>query len=178
MDDLLRKESGTKIRFNLGTLFFSVVFILFLAAIVGYGGLLFLNRTYENTKNDFGEQIRIKRQGFNQKQLQEILALDSRLKNTRTVLNQHLFLSNVFQFLEAQTIPEVRFRAFNFSADGNKIDMTGEAPSYAFLARQISIFERNQEIESVNFGGLSFGNNVLNFKISIIFKQSFIQTRP
>ena len=53
--------------------------------------------------------------------------------------------------------------------------MSGEATSYSTIARQIGVFERDQNIERVEFGGLSLGaNNVAGFKVSLIFKRSFL----
>lgn len=97
----------------------------------------------------------------------------------RTLLARHVFPSNVFKLLEADTHPQVRFANFNFVADSRKLEMTGETTSYALLARQISLLERDPQVEEVQFGGLAFGpSNLLGFKLTIIFKQSLLQLRP
>lgn len=97
----------------------------------------------------------------------------------RTLLSQHLFPSNVLRFLEINTHARVRFLNFNFGADSRKLDMTGEAATYAALAEQIAVLENDPNVEAVEFGGLSIGaKNFVNFKIAVIFKPALLLLRP
>lgn len=178
-DLFLKKEApAIKMRIEQGaSLFFSVILVLFFITAASYGGLIFLSNAQDKTRQDIVDQIRLKGETLRPELLRQIFILDNRLKNLKTLLSAHPFITNVFGFLEAQTLPQVRYLNFNFTADGKRLDLDGETPSYAMLARQITVFEKNQEIESVDFGGLSFQKNQVGFKLSIVFKPTFLQLR-
>lgn len=138
-----------------------------------------MNRAQEKARDELIAQVKTKEEELRPELLNQIFLLDTRLKTMRSLLSQHLFTSNVFAFMEANTYPQIRFLNFIFSADARKLDMTGEAVSYAALAEQIAALERNPNVDTVEFGGLSLGTkNLVNFKIAIIFKPALLQPRP
>lgn len=179
-DLLLKKESpALSIRIQRGASLFSTVSVLlFFLMIALYGGLLFLNRAQEGVRQEIVDQIYIKAETLRPELLRQIFVLENRLKHLKTVLGAHTFPSNILVFLENQTLPQVRYRVFNFRRDTARVDLDGTAPSYAVLARQISIFEGAREIERIEFGGLSFAQGELGFKLSLIFNPAFLTARP
>lgn len=153
--------------------------VVFLAAAASFAGLTLLNRAQKEAREVLLTEVREKQGTLRTDLVNQIFLLDERLKNLRTLLAGHVFSSNVLRFVESTTLPQVRFINFSFDASSRKLDMTGEAISYAVLARQIGIFERDPNIEKVEFGGLSLGaNNFAGFKITLIFKKSFLNIRP
>ena len=143
-----------------------------------FGGLIILNKSRETQKQELISQNKIKEESMRPELLASILSLDKRLKAARSALSVHTFASNVFQLLEADTHPQVGFSNFSFAADSLKADMSGEAASYRVLARQISIFEQDPQIERVEFGGLSAtGEGLVGFKLSVTFKPTLLRLR-
>ncbi|QQG45673.1 MAG: hypothetical protein HYW89_02010 [Candidatus Sungiibacteriota bacterium] len=180
-DLLLKKESPeAKFRIERGSSFlFYLVLALFFLGLAVYGGLLLLNRGQERAREELTAQVRLKEEDLRPELLNQIFILDKRLKNLRTLLARHIFPSNTLRLVEADTHPQVRFLNFNLSTDSRKLEMSGETTSYAVLARQIALFERDPQVERVEFGGLSFGtNNLLGFKLTLIIKTSLLQLRP
>lgn len=180
-DLLLKKESPlAKIRLERGgSVFFYASLALFFLVLAGYGGLSLLNRSQNAAKDLLLEEVGAKRENLRPELLSQIFLLDRRLKNIRAVLSNHVFTSNALRFLESSAHPQVRFLSFTLSAAGRKIDLTGQAASYATLAKQIGILERDPGLERVEFGGLStLDNNTVGFKLTLIFKQALLQIRP
>lgn len=178
---LSSRQSSVFTRFQAGfgaSLFFFLSIAVFAVVITGIGGLLVLNRAREQQRDEFIAQNKIKEESVRPELLQQISLLDRRLKGIRTLMGEHLFASNVFRVIEQDTHPKVRFLNFTFAADGLKLDMTGEAASYRALARQISIFERDAQIERTEFGGLSAtGEGLVGFKLSLTFKPGLLHLR-
>jgi hypothetical protein len=85
----------------------------------------------------------------------------------------------VLKFLEENTLPNVRFLTFDFKSDTRRLEMSGDAASYATLTEQIILLEKHPQIEKVEFGGLTLGgNNLVNFRITIVFRPPLLLNPP
>lgn len=161
------------------SLFFYFSLLLFLASLAAYGGLALLNRAQGEAREELARAVGEKEAELRPELVNQIFLLDARLKNLRTLLSGHLFTSNIFRFLEGSTHPRVRFLSFNFLAQSRRIDMSGEAASYATVAEQVALFERHPHVEKVEFGGLSLGsNNLVNFKLTLMLRDAILRLRP
>ncbi len=178
MADILKSPSPAA-RLNMSegrSLFVYGALIIFFFMLAGYGGLLLLNRAQEGARDELQEEVRLKEENVRPELLNEITALEERLKNFRTLLDSHVVSTGPLALLERLTHPQVRFTNFNFTPGDRKLDLTGEAASYGVLARQIVFFEGEPLIERVEFGGLSLGQtNVINFKASLVLAPSMLQ---
>lgn len=176
MADLLsQKEYTPRALEQGGSILFYISLGLFFVIGAGLGGLFLLNKAQKEARETLVEEVDQKQSNLRTDLLDQIFLLEQRLKNLRTLLSEHVFSSNAIALIEQDTLPQARFFNFNFDAVARKLDMTGEAINYAMVARQIGIFERDPQVESVEFGGLSIGgNNLAGFKISIIFKRNFL----
>ncbi len=183
MEDLLTKEKDARsVEFSavsVATVLFVVSLIAAFLTAGAFGGLTFLARTQGEAHAEITEQVREKEQELRSDLLRQITTLDSRLKNIRTLLIQHPFNSNVLRVIERTVHPQVRFKSFHFAAQSRKLDMDGEAPAYRIVTRQIELFERDSNIERVEFGGLGSGaENRITFKISLVFKPDILRLAP
>lgn len=181
-DLLLKKESAEQTFRNkeASALFFFAALGLFLLTLATYGGLILLNRQERNTQTALEDQIKSKGESVRPELIRQILALDERLGIARALISRHTFLSNTLRLVESNTHPQTRFTNFNVGGEGKRIELTGETASYAVLAKQIAFLEGDQNIERVEFGGLSLGgeNGRLGFKLAIVFKPALLQIRP
>lgn len=180
---VLKNEAArpSRIRFSsrLSDTFFLVSLIFFFLTVFGSGGVLVF-RYAANQKIAGLEKERETLTGELRPHLiDQALDISLRLEAGRAILGKHIFSSNVFEFLEANTLPQVRFISFGYSFDARRVDVNAEAASYATLARQIRVLESRKEVEKVDFGGLSLGEKgLVNFKISIIFQEDLFYRRP
>lgn len=162
-----------------GSLFFFLALLFFLVASAGYGGLFLLTHAQASTRAELILQIQEKEKNLRPEIVEQIFILEERLKNIATLLNGHIFSSQAFRIIEADTHPQVQFTSFGFTPADYKVEMSGETVSYAALARQVNILERDPQIERVEFGGLTMtGNNFLGFRSTIILRPTVLQTRP
>ncbi len=182
MADLLLKRESSLQALQIqrgGSFLFYFSLLSFFIVSVGYGGLALLNNAQGKALEELVTQAKTKEEELRPELLSQIFLLDARLKTMRALISKHTFPSNTLRFIEARAHPQVRFLNFNFGADSRKLDMTGEAGSYAALAEQIAALEASDNVEAVEFGGLSLGaKNLVNFKIAIIFKPALLQLQP
>ena len=180
MADLSLKQTASVSRVSYGGGFpFSTVSIsVFVIVLAAIGGLFVLNGQMESQREELIKQNKIKEESLRPELLEQIITLEDRLKGIRTLLARHPYASNVYRILEADTHPQVKFTSFSFSADTLKVEMGGETVSYRVLARQITFFERDPQIEDVQFGGLSVaGPGVVAFRLTLTFKPTFLHIR-
>ena len=84
------------------------------------------------------------------------------------LLAKHKFASNVFGFLEKDTLLNVWFSRFSLPTLQNQVDLSGEAESLDALSRQTSAFEKNEFVKRVNLLGSSAGDlGKVNFNLSL-----------
>lgn len=158
---------------------FLVVLTFFFLALFGSGGVL----TFRYAANRKIERLDAERQRLEGELrphlIDQVLELSRRIEAGRAALGKHIFPSNVFEFLESATLPQVRFTSFGYSFDAKRVDLNAEAASYAILARQIRVLEARKEVEKVDFGGLSLGDRgLVNFKISVVLHEDLFHRRP
>lgn len=161
-----------------GILFY-MSFLLFLLVLAAYGGLIFLNRAQQGAKEELFLQIDQKRQELRPELVQQIFSLETRFKTMQSLIQKHTFPSRTFTWLEQHTHTRVSFDTFNFDGASRKLGLTGIADSLVSLNQQIAIFQQDQNIEKVEFGGLSFRREGgVGFNATVIFKPSFLQVAP
>ena len=153
-------------------LFFLVI------TIAGYAGLYYINKSQDATQSELVAQIQQKEEDLRPKLLDQIFALQKRIQTVSAVLTSHIFVANTFAALERDTHPRVRFQSYAFSPTDNTITLKGEAGDYSVLAQQIAFLEGDQQIDRVEFGGLSLAdNNRVSFNLTIRFLPTFTATR-
>ncbi len=182
MPDLLgKKESAlASPTASIGSALLALTLVLFFATIASYGGVALLMRQQANAREELMAQVESKQQQFREDDLNKIFQLDDRLTHLRSALAKHTFTANVFVLIETMTLSQVRFTSVNLAAGSRKLDMAGEAISYAAVARQIGAFEQSPLVERVEFGGLGLAadSRRIQFKVSLLLKPSLFQIRP
>ncbi|MBA3550906.1 hypothetical protein H0W32_01715 [Patescibacteria group bacterium] len=133
---------------NFFTLISLIVFIttaILAAGVWGYQKYLTKNIiTLETTLNTELEK-------FEPALVADLGRLDTRLKSAKSLLNQHIALSSLFDFLSKVTLPSVRFSSFRYAINGQKItlNMTGQARSFSAVALQASELQQEKNLNYI-----------------------------
>jgi hypothetical protein len=152
--------------------FLSVVaWIIFAVSLVG-AGAAYAYKTYTQKQNtDLAQSVARVEKNFEPTLLTELLRLDKKLTVANQLLRSHRSMSPFFDFLEASTLPSVRYSKidFSFADDGTpKITLSGEGDSYRSIAQQSRIWSENQYIKNH-----IFSNFVLTSKGRIAYDLVF-----
>lgn len=171
-------SARSRVIYRSGAWIFSVALALFLAALIVAGGLWIYARSLATAQNQWRDQIKTQEDELRPDLLAQLVDLSNSLNVARELLAKHVFVSNVFAFLQEAAHPKVQFTSFSFSLDSQKIDVSGLAPSYRAVAEQISALESSPQVEHVDFGGLSLADRgLVNFKLAIIVKTGLLALR-
>lgn len=147
------------------------VFLLMLAL---YVGLRVYNHSQDAVADKLVETIMAKEQEIDPDKLKAILLLDSRFKNVRVLLKNHIISSRIFALLENNTFPQTSYSSFSFDSKKGTVDLGGLTTSFALLARQIAQFEQaGDAVSAVSFGNPDKTEKGVKFTIMLTLKPQF-----
>lgn len=157
-------------------LIFSVIIFGFAVSI--YFGLRFGYGTYLSSKaRELDKKIEALGAQVKQEDQQNFINFYSQLINLKKVLDRHIFASNVFGFLERNTLAAVYYTEADFSADGKSLGLVGRADSAETLVQQLSVFDQSPDLEGVILEQMTFGEKGGTvFSIKLVFGESFFKT--
>lgn len=76
---------------------------------------------------------------------QNVLDTQKKLGDFAAILGNQKIASNVFAFIEKNTLPNVWYSTFNISAVSNELRLSGEADTMATLSQQFKLFEDSKD---------------------------------
>ena len=79
----------------------------------------------------------------------EVISYQGKINDFSNLLKNHEFASNVFAFIQTQTMPNVWFSQFNLDEKNNGVQLSGEADDIDALSRQVATFEKNKYVENI-----------------------------
>lgn len=153
--------------------------IFFLSLIAG-GGIFFWQKTLVTQVQQVEATLVRERASFSEDSIRELTDLSNRLQGSKTLLDNRLYTSKIFQLLNQNTIKTVRFSKFGIDpmlTDKNKLKMTvtGQAKDYASVALQSEVFSKlNNAVLEYEFSNLTLdqSGNVLFDMSAILDKRA------
>ena len=147
--------------------------ILVLIARAGAGILTsFFNSRQESVHNEIGALA----PKWSSKLEDNILQLPSRVEEVRTLLNNHIYGSKLFDFLRANTSKQVVIDSVNIDTKNLSLDIKARAASYDVLAGQIVWLKSLPAIESLKVSGIALSEKgLVDFSLSIKLSPSFFK---
>jgi len=102
----------------------------------------------------------------------EVISYQGKINDFSNLLKNHEFASNVFAFVQAQTMPNIWFNQFTLDEKNNGVQLSGEADSMDALSRQVATFEKNKYIESIGNLSSSLGTSSrIKLNINLVLNQ-------
>ncbi|MGC9602466.1 MAG: hypothetical protein ABSE76_01865 [Minisyncoccia bacterium] len=143
-------------------LLFLIALLVFIASLVAAGASFLYTGYLNNAIASKAQSLALAEGAFDPGTIQDLVRLDSRLNQSKTLLANHVAVSGVFALLEAQTLANVSFSNFEFdlNSDGTaKITMTGTANSFSTVALQSDQFGGSKLLKDVVFSGITVNTN-------------------
>jgi hypothetical protein len=87
-----------------------------------------------------------------QKDLKDVSQLQKKLGLVERLLDRHIYWTNIFNFLEDNTLAEVTYGNFNGSLDG-QFNLPAKAKNFYVIAEQLKSFRKNEDVVSASTKG-------------------------
>ncbi len=159
-------------------LFFVISLIVFLLALLSWGGAVFYRGFMRQQIEDLNAALRLERDAFDPQVIGGMKNLDLKIEAVKRLISGHTVLSPLFSTLEQSTNQKVRFKDFGYALAPTgeiTLKMRGEAVSYAAVALQQETFRANPKLKNVTFSDFSLdtAGNVL-FNVSAVVDPSLV----
>ncbi|MES3005227.1 MAG: hypothetical protein V4690_03950 [Patescibacteria group bacterium] len=146
-------------RTNLFSIVASVVFVM--TVLVSLAMFVYKNILNEQIKKA-DASIAEARLAYEPEIIQDLIDASTKIEASKTLLDNHVVVSEVLNLLEELTLRRMRFDGFSYKNPGvglPEIKMRGEVQSYNALAQQQEIFFSNEYMKDPKFSGMSLGDN-------------------
>ena len=124
------------------------------------------------------ETAKLQTVGTDEQKAHETYVVDykDKINDFSNLFQAHEFASNVFAFMQAQTLPNVWFSHFDLDEQSDSVQLSGEADSVDALSRQVANFEsqdNKQYIKSIGTINSMLGNSArVQFSIDLELNQN------
>lgn len=146
--DLMRGELMTFFNWkrSLMVLFGFVFLALFILAAF-YGGLLYWEKAEKEKIKQAVEKHEELNQQINQAEanVDKILALEKKLELIKNLIDNHIYWTNFFKFLEENTLADVYYSNFSGDTSGQYV-LAATAKDFYTIAEQIKIMRANNQV--------------------------------
>ncbi len=105
---------------------------------------------------------------FQKEHEKEVIAYQKKINDFETLLKNHEFASNIFSFMQAQTMPNVWFSQFGLDRKNRSVQLSGIADNMDAVSRQVDVLENDKHIKSIGSFTSSLGESArINFNLTL-----------
>ncbi len=144
--------------------------IILAITVLAAGGTFLYQQYLKKAEAAKSAQILAEQKQVSADSVNKFIRLRDRLVAAKTVLNQHIVLSQFFNLLETITLQNVHFDGVSIDVSDDrsaKISMTGQAKDFNALENQSSVFANQQYIKSAIFSGIAVNkDNSVSFAVT------------
>lgn len=117
--------------------FFAIVFSYFVFTFKVYFETQKINEIDSRIFDFNSEQQRLSEK--------KVLDYEKKIDDYSFIIKNHRIFSNVFDFIEEKTLPNVWFSSFDMSSSANEIKLLGESENAETLVLQVAAFEGSKD---------------------------------
>lgn len=151
--------------------------ILVLALLI-WGGLFFYYKSLQKQKDSLNKRANEIYTSDNKEMTAKILNLEKDLKKVKKLIDSHVYASQGLKLLEDYTLPNVQLLDFNLDVKAGTISAKGLAQTYAVLAKQILLLEKQDSIKSVKVSDVSLNRlGGIGFSMELNLKDNFFDKK-
>jgi hypothetical protein len=150
------------------TLVFGLTLMFFFGLKFGYGQYL------DNQTKELDQKTESLARQVKTEDQQNFIRFYSQLINLKKALDRHIFASNIFNFLEKNTLGKVYYTKADYSMpENNTLSLNGQADSPETLVQQLDIFDKLPELRRVVLKQINFDPRATLFNIQLTFSENF-----
>ena len=160
-------------------LFSALLVVLIILVGAGTGGLYMIAKSYDARVTDSEQTLADLERDVEIDSIKGAQSLEGRITRAQRLLDGHVYPSQVFNFLEDNTLASITFLGLQYT-DG-VIKVRAVAPSYMVLAQQIRHYRglRQDFVQTIDFSTPKLTKEgEVEFAVDITLLPSFIHAQP
>ncbi len=171
-----------------------ITFIVVLGTAVAFVGVYLYQKSLAAQQANAQAAIIKAQNGLGTTFVSDMQRLSNRITGVKTLIQNHVVVSPIFDALQATTLRDVQYKDFSYqfttdSGNHNKlvqVSITGVAKSYATLALQSDAYAKSTLIQNPIFSGLTVEDKTQYIDFKLVFTvdpnalsyQTFINSLP
>lgn len=101
-----------------------------------------------------------------------VITYQGKINDFANLLRNHEFASNVFAFMQEQTMPNVWFKQFSLDRKNSSVQLSGESDNLDAFSRQVANFEKNEYVKNIVTLNSSLASSArVAFNINLVLSQ-------
>lgn len=155
-----------------------LTFTVFIFTVLIYFGMVFGYGPYLKSKTrSLDQKISVLNQSVDEAQQKQIITFFSQMTNIQTLLSNHKTFSQIFDFIERSTYPQINYSDFKFSAAEMEIKIEGTAPNYNDLIKELALYKQSPEVKTTQLENSSAQeqSREVRFSVKLILDPQFIK---
>jgi macrodomain Ter protein organizer (MatP/YcbG family) len=152
---------------------------ILILTLLTWVGFFFYHKSLQSKKDSLNKRADEIYTSSNKDMTAKILDLEKDLKQVKKLIDAHVYPSRTLKFLEDYILPNVQLLDFSLDVNSGIITASGAAQTYAILAKQILLLEKQESIiESVRVSDISLGQlGGIGFSMEIIINGNFLSKK-
>jgi hypothetical protein len=137
-----------------------VAILVFVASGAAAGGTFLYGQVLQGSLESKKKSLETSQQAYDPGVIEELVRLDGRINQGKSLLGKHVAPSSVFLLLSEQTLEDVQFTSFEYSLAEEgyaEISMAGKSRDFSTVALQSDQFGANKTLRDVVFSGIAIG---------------------
>lgn len=170
-------------------LIYAFSFIIFLISFLAYGAAFLYKLYLERQAVAYNKAFEKIKSDIEIDSVVEIIRKSKEIDIAKNILENHRAVSNVFKFMEENTLNNNYFTSFSLgentkaaSPDGGKasgglnVILNGVAKSYEDLSKQMEITKQSKDLNNFEFSGFKLEENGdISYNLNLMLKNSIIK---
>ncbi len=168
-------NSNKEHSYNSSVSLISIVSIVMLIAVaISSVGLFLYNQMQSKAIVELKEALALEKSAFNESETKDLILVSDQIKVVKSLLDQHLILSNIFAVMQSATIQNINFTEIAFDTKNEgvvEVDFKGRSSSYEHIAKQAELFKSTGFLKNVLFYNMEIdkdGNLVFDGSMSVL----------
>lgn len=154
--------------FIFSVVIFGSVALLYVGMEFGYGK--YLANEKEKAQSEI-DALKSKISAEDQNNLSEFY---SQVYNVNRLLSRHVIVSRLLDLLGANTNTAVYYTKFGYTRSSNIFTISGIAPSFEFIPKQLEALRRLPEVKEVILSNAAEEENAIKFNIRVTLNTDFL----
>ncbi|MDD5489557.1 MAG: PilN domain-containing protein [Candidatus Moranbacteria bacterium] len=129
-----------------------VLSVLLLVVVVGvYAVIVFISSRTLNQEKQIESQIQAESAKISGPEFAEMADFQDRLSLIDKILGDHIYFDGYVKNFSKYILPEVRLTSLGWKDDGSEISVSGTAPNFDALSRELILLKNSPIVQSVEF---------------------------
>ena|SRR3989344_840665 len=153
-----------------------IAFLFAASAGIVYGGMYFYQKGLHEKLDGLTRELSNLEEELEPAIIEEIARVDRGLKVAKSLLNAHVYPSQIFRMLQGNTLARVRFNKFTYALDGRHVALDGKTDGFVNLESQLERLRGLPFITEVKFASVSLDKDgQVGFVIDVLFNENLLR---